>query len=82
MSSIYIARVSYAMMAQGYDFITRGLNAGRPSKESQEAIAEREAEEERKRISPISESRTQTTYNSKGQLIQYRDIASRVDIRK
>ena len=74
MSNIDLARTTYAIMAQGYDFLTKGLNAGRPSKESQEAIAEREAEEERKRISSISESRTQTTYNSKGQLIQYQDM--------
>jgi hypothetical protein len=80
MSSID-ARTSYAMMTQGYDFITRGINAGRPSKESKEAIAEREAEEERKTISPTSESRMQTTYNSKGQLIQYLDIASQINIR-
>lgn len=82
MSSIYIARVSYAMMSHGYDFITRGLNAGKLSRDALEAIAERDSEEERKRISPISESRTQTTYNSKGQLIQYKDIASQVDIKK
>lgn len=58
--SLGIEKITYAIMTQ-YDFITKGLNAGKPSKESQDARIERE--EEKKRVIPI--------YNSQGKIVEY-----------
>lgn len=57
-----IERTTYAIMTQ-HDFITKGINAGRPSKESQDARTEMEREEEKRTIVPI--------YNSRGKIIEY-----------
>lgn len=58
-----IESTTYAIMAHGHSLITKGLNAGKPSKESQDAIIEKEREEEKRKIIPI--------YNSRGKIIEY-----------
>jgi hypothetical protein len=67
-----IESATYSIMSHGHSFITKGLNAGKPSKESQEAIIEREREEEKRRIIPI--------YNSRGKIIEYPKERKYLDI--
>jgi hypothetical protein len=50
-------RTLYSMTTLGYDFSMRGLNAGKVSKDSQDAITEKEREEEMEKITPIYDSR-------------------------
>ncbi len=57
MSTIDAIRTSYAIMTNGFDFVMRGLNAGKRSKESVDAEIEMQREEEKKKIIPIYDSR-------------------------
>ncbi len=52
-----VERTTYAIMAGGHSLIRKSLDAGKPSKEAEAAISEREREEENKRVSPIYDSR-------------------------
>jgi len=50
-------RALYSIATLGYDFSMRGLNSGKVSKDAQDAINEKEREEEMKRIIPLYDSR-------------------------
>ena len=67
-----IARITYAIAVHGYDFITRGLNAGKQSRESQEAIFEEELEAERKSVVQI--------YDAQGKIVKYQQSENPINI--
>lgn len=50
-------RASYSAMTLANDYVKRGLNAGKVSKESRLAEIEREREEEMRSVIPIDDSR-------------------------
>jgi hypothetical protein len=58
-----IESTTYAIMAHGHSLITKGINAGKPSRESDDARNEKEREEERRTVIAI--------YNSRGKIIEY-----------
>lgn len=57
-----IEKTTYAIMANGFDFISKWFNAGKPSKESEEAIFEEKLEEERKKVTPL--------YDTQGKIVR------------
>jgi hypothetical protein len=63
-----IERTTYAIMAHGHDFIMRGLNAGKLSRESPEALFEEKLKEEEKRVqsSENTEGKTAEDYQQSG----------------
>ncbi len=67
-----IARITYAMAAHGYGFITTGLNAGKQSRESSEIIFEEELEKERKSVTLI--------YDAQGKVVKDQQSENPVNI--
>lgn len=67
-----IESTTYSLMAHGYSFIAKGLNAGKQSKESEEARIEKEREEEKRIVIPL--------YNSRGKIIRYTETGEYLDI--
>jgi hypothetical protein len=61
-----IESTTYAIMAYGHSIISKGLNAGKPSKEFEEARIEQEREEERSMVIPIYDSRGKIVGQSEG----------------
>jgi len=57
-----IESTTYAIMAQGHSFITKGINAGKP-KAAQEARADEERENEKRMVIAI--------YSSRGKIMEY-----------